>query len=184
MEDNEIIELFNRRSQNAIKAAAEKFGGICQRIALNILKNNQDAEECVNDTYMKLWDTIPPACPKALSAYAAKIARNTAISKYRKNHSEKRGSGNADLILDELEGLIVSPQSVEGQVERAELLAAINAFLSEQPKDKRIIFVRRYWYCESAAEIAEGTGLSRTNITTILSRQRTALKKYLEERGL
>lgn len=184
MEDNEIIDLFNSRSQSAVEEASKKFGGLCGKIISNILSSKEDCEECVNDTYMKLWDSIPPAKPNSLSAYIAKIARNSALSKYRENHRQKRGNDNVNLVLDELENLITSGSTVEQQAERAELLSAVNGFLSEQPKDRRIIFVQRYWYCYATAEIAERNGMSQTNITTILSRMRTALKKYLEERGL
>ncbi len=184
MEDNEIIALFNNRSQSAVEEASKKFGGLCKKIASDILNSKEDCEECVNDTYMKLWDSIPPANPNILSAYIAKITRNLALTKYRENHRQKRGSGNTELVLEELENFLVSDKTVEQQAERTELVSAINDFLSQQPKDKRIIFVQRYWYCCSTAEIAERNGISKTNVTTLLSRMRTALKKYLEERGL
>lgn len=184
MEDREITELFNSRSEEAIKTAKEKFGRLCKKIIFGILKNEEDCEECENDTYMKLWNTIPPQQPKSLTAYIARIAKTTAINKYRADHREKRGGGEIDLVFDELADIVPSKDNVQGMAESKETAAAINEFLEQLPKEKRIIFVRRYWFCSSVKDIAYDLKLTESNISVILSRTKSALKDFLKERGL
>ena len=183
MEDREIIELFNCRSETAVKAASEKFGRLCRKIIFNILKNKEDCEECENDTYMKLWNTIPPQQPKRLTAYIARIAKNTALSKYRDQHREKRGGNEIDLVFDELSELTPSSHSTEALTENREAVQAVNEFLGQLPKEKRVIFVRRYWYCHSIKDIAESLNITPSNASAILSRTKSALKDFMKERG-
>lgn len=184
MEDSEIIELFNRRSETAVKAASEKFGGMCRKIIFGILKNKEDCEECENDIYMKLWSTIPPKQPKVLIAYIARIAKNAALSKYRDLHREKRGGSEIDLIFDELSDIVPTPYTTQESVENKETVRFVNEFLKQLPAEKRIIFVRRYWFCHSVKEIARDFNLTPSNVSAILSRTKTALKDYLKERGV
>lgn len=184
MEDFEIIELFNRRSESAVKAASEKFGSLCRKIIYSILKNKEDCEECENDTYMKLWDTIPPQQPMLLSAYIAKIAKNLAITKYRYSHRQKRGSGEIDLVFEELSDFAPSPHTPEKTAESRETVEAVNEFLRRLPEEKRVIFIRRYWCCSSVKDIAKDMNLTESNAFSILSRTKAALKEYLKERGL
>lgn len=184
MEDREIIALFNSRSDNAVKAASEKFGRLCKKIIFNILNNKEDCEECENDTYMKLWNTIPPQQPQSLTAYIARIAKTTALNKYRDNHRQKRGGTEANLVFDELEEFTPSGLNVQRQAEGKEAVEAVNAFLEQLPKEKRIIFVRRYWFCHSVKDIAADFNLTETNTSVILNRTKAALKAYLQERGL
>lgn len=184
MEDFEIIELFNRRSESAVKAASEKFGSLCRKIIYSILKNKEDCEECENDIYMKLWDTIPPQQPKLLSAYIARIAKNLAISKYRYSHRQKRGSGEIDLVFEELSDFAPSPHTPEKTAESRETVEAVNEFLRRLPEEKRIIFIRRYCCCSSVKDIAKDMNLTESNAFSILSRTKSALKDYLKERGL
>lgn len=183
MDDSEIIELFNRRSETAVKAASEKFGALCRKIIYNILKNKEDCEECENDTYMKLWTTIPPKQPQILTAYIARIAKNTALSKYRAKHREKRGGSELDLIFEELSDIVPAPHTTQESVEAKETVELVNEFLKQLPREKRIIFVRRYWFCHGVKEIAKDVNLTPSNVSAILSRTKAALKDYLKERG-
>ncbi|MCM1165276.1 MAG: sigma-70 family RNA polymerase sigma factor [Lachnospiraceae bacterium] len=184
MEDNEILRLFNERDEDALRAVSEKFGRLCGSIARNILHNSEDVEECLNDTYLKAWESIPPAKPKALAAYLAKIAKNISLNRYKSYHREKRGGGEAPLVFEELAELEPFAEgSVEGTAERKELLAEINRFLGKLPEHKRVMFVRRYWYCESVSELARFFGMTDNNVSATLSRTRAELKKHLKKRG-
>ena len=182
MDDGKIIELFFDRDETAIRETSDKFGGLCRAIALNILHNPEDAEQCVNDALLKAWESIPPNDPKNLKAYLARIVKNISINRYRLSQTEKRG-GAVDEVFDELEELCVSETSVEQQAERKEILAAVNAFLARLPSKKRMLFVRRYWYCDSTEQLAQRFSMTESNIFTTLSRIRADLKNYLRKRG-
>lgn len=181
--DNEIISLFNARNERALSAVSEKYGINCSRIAKNILKNDQDAEECVNDTYLKVWESIPPEQPDSLCAYVAKVTRNSAIDRYRSEHSEKRGGGEIPLILDELAECVSDNSSVELTAERHELLSAINEYLETLPSEKRIAFVSRYTLCESVKSIAQRLGITQNNVSVNLGRTRKGLIDHLKRKG-
>lgn len=184
LEDNEILELFNSRDEDALRAVSEKFGGLCGSISRNILKNSEDVEECLNDTWLKAWESIPPAKPKILSAYLAKIAKNISLNRWKSNRREKRGGGAVDLVFEELEELeAFAGGDVAETAERRELLEEINRFLGKLSADKRKIFVRRYWYCDGIPELAAAFGMSENNVSATLSRTRAELKKYLKKRG-
>lgn len=184
LEDNEILELFNSRDEDALRAVSEKFGGLCGSISRNILHNSEDVEECLNDTWLKAWESIPPAKPKILSAYLAKIAKNISLNRWKSERREKRGGGAVDLVFEELEELeAFAGGDVAETAERRELLEEINRFLGRLPGDKRRIFVRRYWYCDGISELAAAFGMSENNVSATLSRTRAELKKYLKKRG-
>lgn len=183
MTDNEIVSLFWERNEGAISAVSEKYGKYCAKIARNILHNEQETEECVNDTYMRAWEKIPPEKPKMLSAFIAKLTRNMAIDKYRHEHAEKRGGGEIPLILEELGDCISDGISVEATAERREIISAINKFLGRLSSKNRIIFVSRYCYCESAREISLRFGISENSVCVSLSRTRKALREYLIKEG-
>lgn len=183
MEDNEIIELFFSRDETAIRAVSEKFGGLCLSVSRNILHNTWEAEECVNDAFLKAWESIPPVRPKNLSAYLARIAKNVSINRYNEQHAEKRGGGAVDEVFEELEEFIVSDAMIEQQAERREILAAVNTFLGRLSRKRRMLFVRRYWYCDSAKELSRRFKMSEAGVFTALSRTRTELKSYLKRRG-
>lgn len=183
MTDSEIVSLFWERNEDAISAVSEKYGRYCAKIAKNILHNEQDAEECVNDTYMKAWEKIPPEKPRVFSAFIAKLARNTALDKYRRDHAEMRGGGEVPLIFEELSDCVSDKNSVEQTAERNEILAAVNKFLGRLSSKKRIMFVSRYCYCESVREIAQRFGVSETGVSATLSRTRKALCEYLKKEG-
>lgn len=181
--DNEIIELFNSRDEKAISAASSKYGRYCTAIAMNILGNRQDAEECLNDTLLKAWESIPPAKPDNLPGYLAKIAKNISLNRYRSSHTEKRGSGGIDSVYEELSECVPDKNSIERSYEHKELIEAINVFLAKLAADKRDIFVLRYWYCMSVSEVAARVGVSENRAAVELFRTRKRLVKHLEKRG-
>lgn len=183
MEDKEIIKLFQARDETALVQLDIKYGRYCRTIAGNILFNPADAEECVNDVFLKVWEAIPPAAPKYLSPFLAKITRNAALDRYDMNRRKKRGSGEAFLPFEELEDMLSDSGSVEESAENKELVAAISAFLSKQPKKKRLLFLGRYWYCYTMTQLAESFGMTEHNVSVSLGRIREKLKEYLKKRG-
>ncbi len=183
MEDKRIIELFLSRSEEALSACEEKFGAYCRTIARNILRNDEDAEECVNDAYLAVWNLIPPNSPENLKAFAGRITHNIAMNCFRKKLTQKRGSGEIEIALSEFEECIHGKGSVEEEIETEELTKAIEKFLYSNPFEKRNIFIRRYWYMFSVSEIAKIYGMSESKIKSILFRMRKELKKQLEKEG-
>lgn len=184
MEDRQIIELYNARSETAISETADKYGKYCHHIAYHILYNEQDCEECVNDTWLKAWNAIPPQQPSILSLFLAKITRNLALDRYKYYNREKRGKGQTPLALEELNDCIPAVNSTEQAVADRRLVEILNIFLRSLPSEKRQIFVRRYWYLSSVAEIAKDFGMSESNVKTILFRTRNKLKQVLEREGI
>lgn len=182
MEDNEIIKLFQERSEQAIMELSKKYGTICTKIARNILKNSLDAEECVNDAYLGVWNTVPPQNPNPLLTYVCRIVRNLSIKKYHSNTSAKRNSFY-DAALDELEACIASGQTIESELAAKELTGLIDTFLGTLDKTNRVIFVRRYWYSDSVSDIAERMHMNSNNVSVRLSRMRTKLSKFLKKEG-
>lgn len=179
MEDSKIIELFNERSEQAIIELSNKYKKTATKIAYNILGNTLDAEECVNDAYLGVWNTIPPQNPNPLKTYFYHIVRNLAIKKYHSNTAIKRNS-IYDVSLDELENCF---GVLDDQFEIAEMVEIINKFLANVKKEDRIIFVKRYWYSESISDIAKAMKTSNHNVSVRLSRTRKKLKEYLEKVG-
>ncbi len=184
MEDQQIIQLFCDRQENAIEKTAEKYGNFCFAIANNILHNREDSEESVNDTWMKAWMSIPPTIPAYLRVFLGKITRNLAFDKYRASHSAKRGNGEVNLILDELEEVIMGSDSVEAQYERKELVEAINKYLHTLSERDSNVFVRRYFFAETTGQIAKRYELKESNVLMILSRTRKKLQTYLMQEEL
>lgn len=183
MEDAKIVGLYWERNQDAIKYTAQKYGNYCKAIAKNILGNAEDAEECVNDTYMKTWNTIPSHKPNMLSTFLGKITRNISFNKYKMKHADKRGGGEIPAILDELGECVSGKDNVENEIEYKEFVEAINEFLAGLSKEKRDIFVCRYWYSDSVADIANQFGMKEGTVSMALNRLRLKLRKYLEERS-
>lgn len=183
MDDNEIIQLYWDRNEQAINATAQKYGNYCKAIARNILNNKEDVEECINDTYLNAWNAMPAHWPEQLATFLGKITRNLSFNKYRHDHTEKRGGGEIVFILDELTDCVSDIDNVEQIIERQELIKEINIFVKSLPTDKRNIFVRRYWYADSVSEIAKDCGMLPGNVSKILERTRKQLKVYLVERG-
>ena len=184
MEDTKIIDLFWARQETAIVETDRKYGNYCRSIAMHILSNQEDTEECVNDTWMKAWECMPPQRPDILSAFLGKITRNLSISRYRMTHAKKRGSGEMDLLLNELEECLPSAQSVEQEVESRETAQAINRFLYGIERESRNIFIRRYFYADSVKEIAERFEISESKVKSQLFRMRNRLKEHLEKEGI
>ncbi len=182
MDDNAIIEMFFARSENAISALSAKYGGMCRSISENILKNKEDAEECVNDTYLRVWQSIPPTRPKCLSAYIGKIARNKALSKYRKNTALFRNS-RFDASLDELADCISSVGTVEEEFDAARTAEMINLFLGTLDSESRVIFLMRYWAGYSVKAIAKSFDAAPNTVTVRISRIKEKLRKYLQKEG-
>lgn len=183
MEDFKIIELFFERKEYAIAETERKYGGYLSKIAYNILFDSEDSEECVNDTYMKAWNSIPPQKPNVLSTFLGKITRRLAIDVFRKKHAEKRGNSEYALSLSELDECISDRFSAEAEFERKELSESINRFLASLSKENRDIFLCRYFYSDSIKEIASFFGTSESKIKSSLFRSRKLLKEHLEKEG-
>lgn len=183
MDDGKIVQLYWDRDERAIFATSDKYGAYCASIARNILGNAEDAEECVNDTYMSAWNSMPPHRPSVLSAFLGKITRNLSFNRYKCNTADKRGGGEAPAVLEEIAELVSDTDSVEQEIDRRELVKAIDAFLEQLPADKRSIFVCRYWYFDRIAHIASRFGMTENHVSVVLSRLRAKLHRYLLERG-
>ena len=183
MEDSQIIALFFERSEQAIAELERKYGAAVKRTASNILNSTQDVEECANDTYLGVWNTVPPQNPNPLISYVCRIARNLATMKFHSNTAKKR-SRQYDLALDELEECIPSTVNVETDYEAKEISAAISRFLDTLNYEDRFCFVRRYWYADPVSDIAAMTRLDSHRISVRLFRTREKLHRYLKEEGL
>ena len=184
MDDASIIELYWQRSDQAVSETAAKYGKYCRIIAYNVLSNAEDAEECVNDTYMAAWNSIPPNRPPELSPFLAAICRRIAISRLRKKCRDKRGGGQAETAFEELAECMASPHDVVREIEQKELNLALNWFLSQLAADERDMFVSRYFFAASVAEIAEKFSFSQSKVKTALYRTRKKLRDYLIKEGL
>ena len=184
MDDKQILELYSERSETAISETADKYGKYCHYIAYNILYNIQDSEECVNDTYLKAWQTIPPQYPSKLSTYLGKITRNLALNRYKYYNRQKRGEGQTELVLDELLECVPAAESTEQAVEEKILVEVLNRFLDDLPEEKMKIFMRRYWYMSPIKEIADDLEMGESKVKMILSRSRSKLKQILEKEGI
>ena len=181
MEDTKIIELFFKRDEGALLQASAKYGAYCSKIAMNVLGSLEDASECMNDTLLRAWNSIPPNKPENLKAYLGRIARNIALDRYDSLTAEKRGGGQYALALEELSECIADDKTA---VDEAGIGEAINAFLAKQDKDKRIVFVKRYFYMDSVKEIARSMSMSESNVKTTLFRLRSSLKDELCKEGI
>lgn len=184
MKDSDIIQLYWDRNDRAISETSDKYGRYCRTIAKNILENEQDAEECVNDTYLNAWNAMPTHWPEQLSAFLGKLTRNLSFNRYKYNRAEKRGGGEFTLVLDELADCVSGKDNVEQEIDRRELTEAVNAFVAGLPERKRKIFVRRYWYADPVSEIAGVYGMGSGNVSKTLERMRKQLRNYLTERGV
>ena len=179
MEDDRIIELYFGRDEQAIRHTADKYGAYCTAVSMSILHSEPDAEECVNDTYLKTWNSSPPTRPHSLKLFLARIVRNLSINRHRALHSDKRNR-DLEVSLSELESCLPVPDGENGGSELSELL---NEFLGTQTPTDRKIFVQRYWYNLSAAEISEEHDISENAVWVKLHRTRERLREFLTERG-
>ncbi len=183
MEDNKIIELFWAREEEAVSETASKYGKLCFAIAGNILQNREDREECVSDTYLALWNAIPTAWPQRFAAFIGRIVRNLALDRYAYLHAGKRAQGAA-VAFEELEECVSGKDSPEDETENKRVEEAINAFLADLEKDKRRVFVMRYWYFDSLEKISQRTGFSEGKIKSMLFQLRKKLRAHLESEGI
>ena len=183
LKDQEIVRLFFERSEQAITELILKYGAAIRSVASNILKNAQDIEECSNDTYLHVWNRIPPAEPQHLGAYVCRIARNVCLNRYHADTAQKRNS-HYDVALDELEATIPALSTVESDYDARELTAYLNRFLKGLSANDRYLFLRRYWYGHGISEIARNLGMTPHAASVRLFRLRQKLQNYLQKEGL
>ena len=181
MEDSKIIDLYFERNEAAITETDQKYGAYCRSIAWNILQNHEDSEECVNDTWLNAWNSIPPQQPERLSTYLGKITRNLSLNRYKQLNTQKRGGGQVELALSELENCVPSQTGMEQIADEMELVAALEKFLLSYPKTERNIFLGRYWYLYSIPELAAAYRMSESKIASLLYRMRNRLKLHLQK---
>ena len=184
MDDLEIIELYFCRDEKALTETARKYGNYCYTVAFSVLNSMEDSKETVNDTYLELWNTIPPERPTVLSAFIGKITRRLAIDRWRKNTAVKRGGGEFEATLDELSECISDNANVEKIVEGKLIVSTINEFLKKLPDTERNVFICRYWYADSVKSVAKQFGFSESKVKSMLMRTRTKLKQKLAEEEL
>ena len=184
MKDTEIVELYWQRSERAIPETETKYGNYCRAVARHVLENEEDAEECVNDTWLSAWNAMPDKRPDRLGAFLARIARNHAVSRALGRTRLKRGGGELPLALDELEECVPGGEEPERALEAKELERALRRFLRELPETERRVFLGRYWYLTPVAEIAEAFGFSQSKTASMLHRTRKKLRRMLQEEGL
>lgn len=182
MEDEQIIALYFDRSQEAISQTDAKYGPFCRQLAGRLLGNTEDTEECVNDTYLALWDAIPPAKPKPFSAYIAKVTRNLAMKRLEYRNAAKR-DGEASVSFEELSACLESPGGLEELLDEKALRESIAEFLKHQNRESRNIFLRRYFFFDSVREIANRYSLTESKVKSRLMRTRTKLRVHLIEEG-
>ena len=183
MEDKQIVDLYWERSEDAIVETDKKYGRYCHYIAYQILSDNEDAEEIVNDTYLKTWNTVPPNRPDPLKGYVGMISNRLALDRYDAKTAEKRGGGQMPAVLHELSECIPDSDSGDDIGQSVALRDALNRFLRSLPKKTRTIFVRRYWYVTPISEIAEEFGMKESNVAMLMLRTRLKLKEFLGKEG-
>ena len=182
MEDKQIIELYFNRSEQAIEETSSKYGKLTRSVSYRIVRNEEDSDECVSDTYMALWNTIPPENPDPFAAYICRLARNISVKKLRYNTADKRNSFY-DVSIGELEEVLTANSDVQKEIEAKELQASINSFLKTLKKTDRVIFVKRFWFNMTLEEISEDTGYSKNYINVHLHRTKERLKAHLTKEG-
>lgn len=184
MRDTDIIALYWRRDESAIKETVRKYGGYCYAIAYNILGRKEDSDECVNDTWLKAWDAMPPNRPAKLSCFLGKITRNLSFDKLKSNNAKKRGGGEIKLVIDELDACIPAFDTVEQALSDEEFGRLINRFLRTLPERERNLFLSRYWYSNPIAKIADIFSMKENTVKASLFRSRIKLKCYLEKEDI
>ena len=180
MEDHKIIKLYIERNENAIVETNKKYRKYCYSIAYNILRDTEDSEEAINDTYLGAWNSIPPNIPNVLQTFLGRITRNISLKKIRSRNAQKRGNGEIFLVFDELKELLPSRQNTENDVETKELARFINTFLESLPEIERKVFVCRYWYFDAVSEISKQFGFTESKVKSMLFRIRKKLLNKLK----
>lgn len=184
MEDERIVELFWTRSESAISETSAKYGKYCHAVAYRILSSEEDAKECVNDTYLDAWNSMPPHRPAILSTFLGKITRRIAIDRWRSRDAKKRGGGEAAITLEELEECVSSGHDVEREVEEKEVLEKLNAFLGKLSASERDVFLCRYFFLLPVSEICDKFGFGQSKVKSMLSRTRKKLRDFFVKEGL
>lgn len=183
MDDLAIVELYHRREERAIDETDKKYGSLCRAIALRLLGVREDADECVNDTWLAAWDQMPPDRPQSLGAFLGRITRNLSVSRWRRDHAKKRYDG-MEVLLSELEDCVPAPGTVEETLERQQLARAISGWLDTLSAEDRRLFIRRYWYGEAVKELAAERGENANTLAQRLLRLRKGLRTFLETEGV
>ena len=184
MDDERIIDQYWQRNEQAITETDKKYGALCSSIAYGILSSREDTEECVSDTYMATWNSLPPQRPRLLRAYLGRITRNISLNRLRNGSARKRGGGELDLIYEELENCIAAESSPEKCLEEKELIRAVEAFLAGLPREERLMFLYRYWLAQPVTKIAARMGCKPGRVNSALYRSRQKLRDHLEKEGL
>lgn len=182
MDDRKIVDLYWARSEDAISESDKKYGRMLNALSYSLLSSREDAEECVNDTYIDAWNAMPMARPELLGAFLSKITRRISIDRFRLKHRERRGG--IDNLTDELSECISSGKTPQEEYENRQITEQINAFLYSQAKERRVMFVLRYFYSKSVAEISEQLGIGQSKVKTTLFRMRGELRDILEKEEL
>lgn len=182
MRDQELVDLFWARSEDAIAQTQKQYDGYCRSIAWNILRNRQDTEECLNDTWLRAWNSMPPQRPNLLAVFLGTITRNLSLDRWRAAHSHKRGSGLPEAVISELDQCAAG-NSMEDHLTRQDLAALLDRFLEGLPQRDRCVFVRRYWYTDSIADIAHRYHMTESAVKVNLHRSRKKLRTALEQEG-
>lgn len=183
MDDSKIVQLYFDRSETAIAETDRKYGPYCHTIAYNILANNEDAQECVSDTYLTAWNAMPPRRPSILSTFLGKITRRLSIDRWRTRTAYKRGGGEIPLALDELSECVSGGETPEQTLLRRQMALRFNQFLQSLPEVERCVFLSRYWYLDSVANIAEHFGFTESKVKSMLHRTRGKLRTCLQKEG-
>ena len=183
MDDKSIIALYNARDEKAIEETSQKYGNFCYTIAHNILSDKEDSEECLNDTWLGAWNSIPPTQPNSLKYYLAGIVRNLSLKMFRNKHRQKRNEDNVSSMLEEIEEITSSTVSIEDEVGAHELEKSIDSFLRTLTEKERCMFLRRYYFMDDIKEISHRSNTTENNVVVILSRTRKKMKEYLTKEG-
>ena len=184
-ESRQIVDLYWERSPLAIEKSQKNYGSYCHAIAYNILHNDPDSDECVNETWYRAWCAMPDARPDHLGAFLAAITRRLSIDYYRRHHAARRNFGETNLLYEELSECLADQRSdMDQHIDEMTLTEALNHFLKELDQESRVLFIKRYWYCESIREIANSLSMNQSRIKSNLFRTRKRLKKYLESEGI
>lgn len=184
MLDEKIVDMYWARSEDAISETSKKYGKYCFSIAYNILRNSEDSDECVNDTYMNAWNSMPTSRPQKLASFLGKITRNLALNRYEYNTAKKRGDGQIEVALDELGECVSGSESAETVIDKLIYDDVLNTFLGGLTEENRKIFVSRYWYLRSPSEIAKKYRISESSVNVRLYRMRGSLKELLKMEGV
>ena len=184
MTDRQIIERLLKRDESALKELSEKYDNYCYTVAYRILRCDSDTEECINDVWLAVWDSVPPEHPDDLKAFLSKVTRNIATARYRREHAGKRGGGEVALIVDELAECLPAADSAEDEYISAEFAAALDRFYAGLPKRERDIFMCRYYHACSTGEIASVYGIGENHVRSILSKTRKKLSDFIKKEGL